>query len=323
MIGASTLGSGYRRANVLKIGEIPMTGPSMHENDEQELLRRLEDLVARRALTDRLMGSAWMLIPVLPILLVIALVAGFVQAIMPMVPNLRGLQGSAASSSLLAQLVGVYALAIVSLYAALFLLSLALYYLIDRRNNHFKRQQLLFKTLVKYLETETKAKSAHPSTTRLAELCEDSMFDEQGRSAGIWTILNLFVTPMVSLIVAFNLTQDLCKHDLRQIDFQETLISALAEIGVTLPSSVNLKPLKRDTILLLLLTIITGGLFWIYWFHILLKDYNEHFANQALFEDKLLAALKPTQQVKKCGTCGGSIPENARFCPFCGKPQTS
>lgn len=322
MKGPSTLGSGYRRANVPKMGEILMTGRSMHGNTEQELLRRLEDLVARRVLTDRLMGNAWMLIPVLPILLVIALVAGFVQAIVPMVPNLPGLQGSAASSALLGQLVGLYALAIVSLYAALFLLSLALYYLIDRRNNHFKRQQLLFKTLVKYLEAETKAKSVHPSTIKLAELCEDSMFDEEIRSAGIWAILNLFVTPMVSPILAFNLTQDLCKHDLRQIDFQETLISALAEIGVTLPSSVNVKPLKRDTILLLLLTIITAGLFWIYWFHILLKDYNEHFANQALFEDKLLAALKLTQQAK-CGTCGGSVPENARFCPFCGKPQTS
>jgi len=293
----------------------------MHENDGQELLSRLQDLAARRAQTDRLMGSAWMLIPILPILVVLALVAAFVQAIVPMIPNLRGFQDSVASSSMVAPLVGLYGLAIVSMYATLFLFSLALYYLIDRRNNHFRRQELLFKTLVKYLKT--KAKSNHPTTTRLAKLSEDSIFEEQLRSAGVWAVLNIFVTPLVSVIVAFNLTQDLCKHDMRQIDFQENLTSVLAEIGTTFPASFNVKPVKRDTILFLLLTIITAGLFWVYWFHILLKDYNEHFINQALFEDRLLAALKPTQQARKCGTCGGSVPDSARFCPFCGKSQTS
>jgi hypothetical protein len=262
-----------------------------------------------------------MLIPILPILVVLALVAALVEAIVPMIPNLPGFQDSLAPSSMVARLVGLYALAIVSMYATLFLLSLALYYLIDRRNNHFRRQELLFKTLVKYLET--KAKSNHPTTTRLVKLSEDSIFEEQPRSAGVWAVLNLFVTPLVSVIAAFNLTQDLCKHDSRQIDFQENLTPALAEIGATFPASFNVKPVKRDTMLFLLLTIITAGLFWIYWFHILLKDYNEHFTNQALFEDRLLAALKPTKQARKCGTCGGSVPDSARFCPFCGKSQNS
>lgn len=292
----------------------------MTESDEQELLRRVEDIVSRRATTDRRMGSTWMLVPLLPIILIIVLVAAFVQTITPIIPNLQGLQEKAPSASLVGELFGLYAFAVLSFYAAFFLYSLALYYLTDRRNNHFKRQQLLFKTLVKYIEAS--AKSVRPRTSRLAELHEDSTLDEQDRPAGIWAILNLFVTPIVSLVVAFSLTQDLCRHDVQQINFQENLAAAFTDIGLTPPSPVSPKPLKRDTILFLLLTIITAGLFWIYWFYTLLKDYNEHFANQALFEDRVLAALKPTPQNKKCGTCGGSVPENARYCPFCGKPQT-
>jgi hypothetical protein len=293
----------------------------MAVSDERELLRRVEELVSWRATTDRRMGNGWMLIPLLPIVLVIVLVAAFAGTIMPIIPNLRDLRESAASSSLAAELVGFYALAIVSFYVVLFLSSLALYYLIDRRNSHFKRQRLLFRTLVKYVEAG--AKPVHSRTSRLTELCEDSTFYEQERSSGIWAILNLFVTPIVSLVVAFNLTQDLCRHDLRQINFQENLITALTSIEVAPLSHVSPKPLKRDAMLFLLLTIMTAGLFWIYWFYALLKDYNEHFASQALFEDRVLAALKPAPRNKKCASCGEAVPENARYCPLCGKSQTS
>jgi hypothetical protein len=85
-----------------------------------------------------------------------------------------------------------------------------------------------------------------------------------------------------------------------------------------------MKTRKRDSMLFLLLTIITAGLFWIYWFYTLLRDFNEHFANQALFEDRILAVLKPAAvpHEKKCAACGGSVPPSAKYCPFCGAAQT-
>lgn len=288
---------------------------------QDELLQRLEEITKMRTTTDRRMGNIWMLVPILPLILTVLLVTSFIQAIAPMIPNLSSLQESTSAGSFAGQLLEFYASAIVSMYAAFLLLSLAVYYLIDRRNRHFKRQQLLFTTLTKYLQA--KASSTTPQASKLARICEDAAFDEDFRPAGLWATLTLFVTPVVSLVVAFNLTQDLCNHDLRQADFQESLAGTLTEAGIAPLPSVSLKPLKRDMILLLVLTVITAGLFWIYWFSILLKDYNEHFARQALFEDSILAALRASRRIAACAACGGSVPENAKYCPFCGGPQTS
>ena len=83
------------------------------------------------------------------------------------------------------------------------------------------------------------------------------------------------------------------------------------------------KSRKRDPVLFVILYAITGGLFWIYWYYTLLKDYNAHFLDQARFEDKLLSLIVPPQTQKSCGTCGGMVPASARFCPNCGTKQAS
>lgn len=294
-------------------------------SSEQELLNRLAEIIGRRSTTDRRMGSVWMLVPLLPTVVAIVVAAAFVRAIALIIPHLQSFQGTTPPPSLGASvgalIVGAYVIAIVAGFAVLFLLSLALYYLIDRRNGHFRRQQLLFTTLTKYLET--KQTSAGPRSSRLAQLCEDAEYEEQERPAGVWAILNMFVTPIASLAVAFNLTQDLSKHDARQASLEEGLTGAFTEAGITSPSLENTKPRKRDPMLFLLLTIITGGLFWIYWFYTLLGDFNGHFANQALFEDRILGALKPAIQEKKCAACGGSVPLSAKYCPFCGAAQNN
>jgi hypothetical protein len=271
------------------------------------------------------MGNVWMLVPLLPIVVAIVVAAAFVRAIALIIPQLQNFQGTTPPASLGASvgslIVGAYAIAIVAGYALLFLLSLALYYLIDRRNGHFRRQQLLFTTLIKYLETKHTSDGSRSS--RLAQLCEDAEFEEQERPAGVWAILNLFATPIASLVVASNLTQDLSKHDARQVSLEEALIGAFTEAGIASPSLGNTKTRRRDPMLFLLLTIITAGLFWIYWFYTLLRDFNEHFANQDLFEDRILAALKPATHEKKCAACGGSVPLSAKYCPFCGAAQNN
>jgi hypothetical protein len=206
-------------------------------------------------------------------------------------------------------------------YGILVLGAIAIYYLIDRRNNHFRRQQQLYKTLGEYVSAKLAANPS-PDASKLSQLAEDSMFEEQDRPASLWAILYLFVTPITSLIVAYDLTIDMRRHEERQSAYHTALTKALAEIGaqpLTIPSP-NIH--KRDALLYLILTAITAGLFWIYWFYILLKDYNDHFQAQAMEEDTILTIVKPRRPSTVCQTCGGPVAEGSRFCPSCGRPQS-
>lgn len=286
------------------------------------LIQRLEDLIRRRSSTDRRMGHVWMLVPILPIIVGIAVAVSAVGILVSAISKVGIVQQPENAIPIVGEIFALYGFVIISFYVVLLVGSFALYYLIDRRNSHFKRQQQLFSTLPEYLSSGGNGSSAE-SVSRLTQLSEDSVFEERDRPAGLWATLYLFVTPIVGLIVAYNLTQDLRKHDDLQSAYQTTLVDAFNEAGIQLQTFAPYKPHKRDAILFIILTAITAGLFWIYWFYTLLKDYNEHFEDQAHFEDSILASMKPETPAKVCVTCGGAVPKNARFCPQCGRPQSS
>lgn len=285
------------------------------------MLDRVEELVARRQLTDRRMGYIWMFVPILPILLGIAIAASIASIIISSLPQIGTISGPTSVIPVVAQIIGLYAFAIISVYAILLIGAIAIYYLIDRRNNHFRRQQQLYKTLGGYISARLAANPS-PNASKLSQLAEDSMFEEQDRPPGLWAILYLFVTPITSLIVAYDLTVDMRRHEERQSAYQTALTKALAEIGAQPHSIPSPKIHKRDALLYLILTAITAGLFWIYWFYLLLKDYNEHFQAQAMEEDTILTLLKPRRPSTVCQTCGGPVAEGSGFCPSCGRPQT-
>jgi uncharacterized membrane protein len=280
------------------------------------LLRRIENEMRRRSSTDRRMGHAWTIVPILPLVLGVAL---FVALIGLVVSSIANIQQATNVPSGIADIFTLYLFTVIAVYAVVLLGAVAFYYLIDRRNRHFQRQQALFTSVPAYL-LAMKGTVRHENIAKLIDLSEDSSFEEQNRPASMWAILYIFATPIAGLIVAYSLTQDLRKHEARQFVYQQTLPSALEEAGFARPSISSSRYHNKDPILYVVLTAITAGLFWIYWFYALLQDYNEHFVDQAIFESQLLGALKP---MITCPTCGGSIPQYVKFCPFCGTAQSS
>jgi hypothetical protein len=268
------------------------------------------------------MGYMWMVVPILPIVVGITIAVSAIGILISAISKVGSVQQAASAAPVIGEILALYGFAIIAFYVVLVVGSFALYYLIDRRNGHFKRQQQLFLTLPKYLFSMQKAPGGE-SASRLTQLSEDSVFQERDRPAGLWSILYLFVTPIVGIVVAYNLTQDLRKHNELQSAYETTLVSAFSEAGIQLPTPASNRLHKRDPILYIILTAITAGLFWIFWFYTLLKDYNEHLEVQARFEDHILASLKPQPATKACPTCGGAVPESAKFCPHCGRPQSS
>ena len=301
-----------------------MAGPSggIEASAQSELLlERIEHLIRGRSSTDRHMGYVWMLVPILPVLVALALVISFIGILASALSSIGNLQQPQNALRAVGAILGLYGIAIASLYIILLIGAFGFYFLVDRRNSHFKRQQELFLNLQRHLASNTKF-AASDNLFQLAQASEDSIFNERDRPAGLWSIMYLFVTPIVGLILAYNLNQDLRRHEDLQSRYEDRLAKALNETAgqsVTLASS---RSHKRDPILFMVLTAITGGLFWIYWFYTLLKDYNEHFLDQSHFEDQILRLLKPQPSNTACVACGGFVPEKAKFCPQCGKKQT-
>jgi predicted permease len=276
------------------------------------------------------MGYGWMIAPFLPIILVtiiLAVVLGIVVSVISKMGAVTQPQNFTSAGGAVASAIGgvvaIYGFAIVGGYFVLLLTALAFYYLIQRRNDHFARQQLLFSTLNQLLSNGTQARPSE-TTSRLSHLSEDSVFEERQRAAGVWAILFLFVSPIVGLIIAYSLTQDLRKHEALQAEYRIALSEAFRDAGYGSPTFATPKLHNRDPLLFVILSAITAGLFWIYWFYTLLHDYNEHFAQQADFENQIVNLLKPPAPVsgRTCKACGASIPENARFCPSCGTPSS-
>jgi len=287
-------------------------------------LLRIEELVRRRSSTDRRMGYVWMIVPILPALaatVIGASLLGIVVSILPRISSFTQSQNTQnAVTPIVGNIIALYGLAIITFYVVLFFGALAFYYLIDRRNRHLGRQQLLFSTLQGYLAAKAPASE---NVSRLGQLSEDSVYREHDRPAGLWALLFLLLNPIVGLVAAYNLTQDLNRHDELQSNYQVTLLTAFSDASVQPPSFSSYKFHKRDPFLFLVLSAITAGFFWIYWFYTLLKDYNEHFSDQSKFEDQVLNSLIPQEAPKPCGVCGATVPRNARFCPSCGKAQTT
>jgi hypothetical protein len=285
-----------------------------HSNQSSIFLQQIETEIQRRQSTDRRMGYWWVVVPILPVFVIIIAFGAFVSLVVSLLPNVQQLGSGVAG---IAGLFSLYLLTFFALYAVLLFGALAFYYLIDRRNRHFKRQQRLFSVIPRYLMAISRSVSSE-RVARLIELSDDSTFEEVDRPGSLWAILYFFATPIVVFIVAFNLTQDLRKHEERQWAYQQTLPLAFEEAGIALTSFPSPRLHNRDPMVYVVLTAITAGLFWIYWFFTLLRDYNEHFQDQAAFEDQILVTMKPSF---KCVACGGSIPQNVKFCPLCGTAQ--
>ena len=282
------------------------------------LVARIEELIRRRTSTDRRMGYAWMIVPLLPILVGIVLAVSFVGIILSAIPRMTTIEQTGTFPQPIAELFSLYLFAIASFFVVMVLGSFALYYFIDRRNAHFNRQKQLFRTVAEYLESRAAIKVGENVST-LSYILDDAAVEEQDRPAGVWAVLNLFVTPIVSLFVAYSLTQDFRGHEQRQQRYISALPAAFGDVGLTSPTFPTQTTRGRDPLLYVVLTVITGGLFWVYWFYTILRDYNNHFRAQAKIEDDMLATLRPKTLTATCATCGGSVPENAKFCPFCGR----
>ncbi len=180
----------------------------------------------------------------------------------------------------LAVLLGLVAL-VIQLYV--------LYKFIDRRNQHIKRTQMMYEDVAQILDDLGFKERAEAVRRYVREM----QFEVGGeKSAILWVVL-VFLISIIAFYVYHFLNKDFYRHSKYEQGILEEVNKAFEEAGVRTIDLRSYVPVQeRSTILYLILSIITFGIFTIYWIYTLAKDPNEHFMSHAKIEPDLLAGLE-------------------------------
>ncbi len=240
----------------------------------------------RREETDRVVSVAWVFAPIVAIVvLVLTFVAlfAFAFAFMP-----------GTSPGVLDPLVAGGFAGVFGLFALVGIIFIYLYYvLIKRRNLHFARQVRLLQAAVPLLReaAQSKGVDVEARLVPVERSLREAQDEEAEKSAVLWVVLSL-VTGIAGIYIFYFLMRDFHRHERREDGLIEDIGHVLSDLGqMELPRRVDPVP-RRSFALYFILTIITLGIFEIYWIYTLIKDPNTHFREQAKLETELLSRLE-------------------------------
>ncbi len=226
-----------------------------------------------RGEADHLMSALWVVAPLISVLMTFMMVVLFHVVR----PNLV---------VLIATLVVGY---VIALGCAVYVI----YHLIKRRTAHFRRDATLREGILGYLKAYAASKRMEKKLTSeitaMTMIHNEASGDEREKSPVMWTILT-FIVPFVGIYVLYFLTKDPSNHDRRQLSFMQQAQAAASKLGITLVVPTWEALPGRSFALYFIITILIS-FFAIYWFYVLIKDFNDHFKAQWQFEDQLVPVL--------------------------------
>ncbi len=166
--------------------------------------------------------------------------------------------------------------------------------LIERRNAHFARQHVFYRNVINSLEELIRRRSTvsvAAELQRARDILNESTRQEKDRRALLWAILSVLFSLPVFYVFWF-LMKDYRLHSERQQEMVENINAVFQRGG--LPDVVivdHSQVPQRSFWGYLLFSIITVGLFSIYWLYVIFKDPNNHFKQQAYVENQIAGVL--------------------------------
>src|SRR3989475_9126530 len=255
-----------------------------------------------RSESDREMSVAWILIPIAPYILVGLIFLPLLFAFTFPTPitsfNQTGTGSNTAASSAVFAFVGFFLLVIVLFLVVGILAAIMIYKLTRRRNTYFARQILLYEdvhNMARELASKKNVDLAIP-LNNLDRTLREVRTDETEKSAALWAILAFlpFIGTIAGWYVYYFSMKDFFKHERREDGFFMDLNAALSTSGVSINFPRRMLPIPdRSFILYLILSWVTGGLFGIYWIYVLITVPNNHFRQQWMIEDTIIAQVSP------------------------------
>lgn len=179
--------------------------------------------------------------------------------------------------------------------------------LYKRRNEHFDRIKRLRSKLSTWMkekfdtETETLMKVDPVLDRREAQhpnllFCLWLIFSYLSNLSSLYWPLGLFAIPAVvlGLLILYYLTMDYYYHEQGEIAFFGRMAEILHKKDIAFIAT-PARPLHRRSYgLYIFLSIITLGIFAIYWAYVIFRDPNEHFDNHDLWESELEKIIQKT-----------------------------
>ncbi|MDH5375504.1 MAG: DUF4234 domain-containing protein [Candidatus Bathyarchaeota archaeon] len=235
--------------------------------------------------SDPIMSNAWLIVRLLPFFVVIIGIASIFFGLL-----LFPTWGAEVVPIFVAWVILIPLLAIIG-----FIVSVILTYkLVKRRNTHFKRQTFLTEDIVTAVKAIAgkKGVDVEVGLSSCERTVREAKAEETEKGAVLWAILSVIIF-IADWYVNYFLMKDFYKHERREDGFWEDLSKTLDKLGITfsVPRRTETTP-NRSFVLYLILSIITLGLFGIYWLYVLLKDPNEHFKYHRQVEDQILSTLE-------------------------------
>ena len=201
-------------------------------------------------------------------------------------------------------LFGGWGIGAVAATAASTLLAIYLWWynwlLYSRRNNHFNRIKRLKVSLSELLEEKTEIEKG--TLNKADSFLERKEAPRPNSLFFVWLILSYlgsfsnfsaplgilsFAALIVGLVVMYHLTTDYYYHEQGEIAFLQRVTTALGKKGITLTTTPSNPLHTRSFGLYVFLSIITVGIFCLYWAYVIFKDPNQHFDTHQVWESEL------------------------------------
>jgi hypothetical protein len=173
---------------------------------------------------------------------------------------------------------------------------LMIYYLINRRNQHFARQEKLEQLVLTRFRQLSNEKQPTLQDGKVGEGFKEDLV--KFRNASMWAVSTLLILP--AFYVFRFLMEDLRKHE----EHESFFFAEVVTYAKNLELSMNLNGMALTTKSFtsghyFVMTLGTLGLAGVYWLYLIFNDYNRHFKKQWAFEDELLKTLQETETKPK------------------------
>ena len=177
------------------------------------------------------------------------------------------------------------------------IMSLVVYFQrLSRRDRHFERIQSTLRDAVACTR-EVAAERAEDVEPQLRDIESNLAHAEQSflkaRGAALWFILTLLTLGIAGVYPLYYLTRDFYQLQRFEQDLLDDLSKAWTKLGITkYPVSVDVTVPERNFWLYLVLTVLTLGIWGLYWDYTIHTDPERVFKESSRWEETMLASFR-------------------------------